>query len=139
MAYFLEIMAEIIKSGKIYSNIKVKEEIEKGNDELTTWMHNKTSEWFYYAMDNEILSKYAEIQNWAQSNPIFNDNARHEFATTADAYLVVTAAAKELMLVTYETSDPYCKRRVKIPDACNAVGFRFCDLNTVLRELGITI
>ena len=29
--------------------------------------------------------------------------------------------------------------QVKIPDACDALGVRYCDLNTVLRELNITI
>ena len=58
---------------------------------------------------------------------------------SADAYLVATAAAKGLVLVTNETSDPKCTRRVKIPDACIAFGVRFCDLNTVLRELGVMI
>lgn len=53
--------------------------------------------------------------------------------------LVATAAAKGYVLVTNETSDPICRRRVKIPDACNALGVRYCDLNQVLRELGITI
>ena len=42
-------------------------------------------------------------------------------------------------LVTNETSDPLCRRRVKIPDACNALGVRCCGLNDVLRELGIEI
>ena len=28
---------------------------------------------------------------------------------------------------------------IQVKDACNALGVRYCDLNTVLRELGITI
>lgn len=28
---------------------------------------------------------------------------------------------------------------IKIPDACNAMGVRFCDLNAALKEMGITI
>lgn len=52
---------------------------------------------------------------------------------------MATASAKGLTLVTNEIADPKCRRRVKIPDACNALGVRYCDLNTVLRELGITI
>ena len=132
-------MAEMVNSGQVYSSIEVKAEIDKGNDELTAWIHDNASDSFYYAIDEEVLAKYAETQNWAQSNPVFNNNARQEFATVADAYLVATAADKGLTLVTYETSDPNCKRRVKIPDACNAIGVRFCDLNTALREMGITI
>ena len=94
---------------------------------------------FYYAIDDKVLAKYTDTQIWAQTNPVFTENARQEFATVADAYLVATAAAKGLTLITYETSDPNCKRRVKIPDVCNAIGVRFCDLNTALREMNITI
>lgn len=42
-------------------------------------------------------------------------------------------------LVTYEGSNPNSKKRVMIPDACNALGVRYCDLNTVLKEMGIKI
>ena len=136
---FWKRMAEMINSGQVCSSIEVKAEIDKGNDELTTWIHDNASDSFYYTIDEEVLAKYADTQNWTQSNPVFTENARQEFATVADAYLVATAAAKGLTLVTYETSDPNCKRRVKIPDACNAIGVRFCDLNTALREMGITI
>ena len=31
------------------------------------------------------------------------------------------------------------KKRVMIPDACNAQGVRYCNLNTVLKEMGIKI
>ncbi|WP_288152853.1 DUF4411 family protein [uncultured Prevotella sp.] len=44
-----------------------------------------------------------------------------------------------MTVVSYEHSDPQSKRRVLIPDACNAMGVACCDLNTVLRSLGITI
>lgn len=136
---FWQKMAEMINSGQVYSSIKVKAEIDKGNDELTTWIHDNAPDSFYYAIDNKVLAKYADTQIWAQTKLVFTENARQEFATVADAYLVATAAAKGLTLVTYETSDPNCKRRVKIPDVCNAIGVRFCDLNTALREMGITI
>lgn len=56
-----------------------------------------------------------------------------------DAYLIATAAAKGWTLVTYETPDPNCKKRVKIPDACNALGVRLCDLNTAFRDLGVRV
>lgn len=94
---------------------------------------------FFVENDNEVMAKYAEVLNWANGNSIFTPLAIAEFAQVADAYLVATAAAKGYVLVTNETSDPLCRRRVKIPDACNALGVRYCDLNQVLRELGITI
>ena len=66
--------------------------------------------------------------------------ARNVSATVADAYLVATtAAAKNMTLVTYEKSNPNSKARVLIPDACEAVGANYCDLNAVLRGMGVVI
>ena len=66
--------------------------------------------------------------------------ARNVSATIADAYLVATtAAAKNMTLVTYEKSKPNSKARVLIPDACEAVGANYCDLNAVLRGMGVVI
>ena len=65
--------------------------------------------------------------------------AKQEFAIVADAYLVATAAAKGMKIVSFETSDPLCKKRVKIPDACLAVGVEYCSLNDLLHELGVII
>lgn len=129
----------LINNGDIHSSIKVKDEIERGNDELTTWMRDNATQGFYISIDADVLSKYSETQNWAMTNPVFTQAARNEYADVADAYLVATAAARNMTLVTYETSDPICRRKVKIPDACIALGVRYCDLNTALRELGITI
>lgn len=132
-------ISELIRDGKISSSVKVKEEIDKGDDELTEWMRDNATNDFYLPVDGDVLTKYAETQNWAMRNPVFNEVARNDYANVADAYIVATAAAKNMTVVTYETSDPMCKKRVKIPDACIASGVRYCDLNTALRELGVTI
>ena len=129
----------MINSGNVFSNIQVKGEIDKGGDELTVWMKDNVPAGFYIENELDVMVKYGDVMNWAQSNAVYRPEAVSEFATVADAYLVATAAAKGYTLVTNETADPQCRRRVKIPDACNALGVRFCDLNTVLRELNITI
>ena len=130
---------ELIHGGQIFTSIKVKEEIYHGDDELTGWMEATAPEDFYITLDSEILQKYAETQNWASSSQQFKPEAKKEYATVADAYLVATAAAKGMTIVTYEVSDPTCRKRVKIPDACNALGINYCDLNTALRSLGVKI
>lgn len=123
----------------MFSNIQVKGEIDKGSDELTDWMKVNVPAGFYIENELDVMVKYGDVMNWAQSNAVYRPEAVSEFATVADAYLVATAAAKGYTLVTNETADPQCRRRVKIPDACDALGVRYCDLNTVLRELNITI
>lgn len=134
-------VAEMINNGDVFSHEFVKEEINKGKDELTDWINANASENFYICNDNDIMSEYSKVLNWAQNknNPEFKQEAILEFAQVADAFLVAAAAAKGYTLVTNETSDPSCRKRVKIPDACNAVGVRYCDLNMVLRELGLKI
>ena len=132
-------IVDLIKTGCIYTSIKVKEEIDRGNDELAQWMKDNAPDSFYYPVDAMVLGKYAELQNWAYNTAQFTSDALQEFASVADAYLVATAVAKGMMIVTYEKSSPNSKRRVKIPDACMAMKVDFCDLNGVFRELGVTI
>jgi hypothetical protein len=82
---------------------------------------------------------YSRLMTWANGSAVFTVAAKQEFATVADAYLVATAAAKGMKVVSFETSDPLCKKRVKIPDACMAVGVEFCTLNDLFHELGVII
>ncbi len=132
-------IAELIREGKIFTSEKVKEEIERSKDELTQWMKANETLGFYCSVDGDVLNKYSEVQNWAKNTNRFTQTALDDFARVADVYLVATAAAKGWTLVTYETPDPNCKKRVKIPDACNALGVRICDLNTTFRDLGVRV
>ena len=130
---------DMAKRGLIYSIHKVKDEIKRGDDELTVWIKEQAPKSFFLDEDDDVTAKYREAQRWAKGRTYYKQEALNDFATVADAFLVATAAAKQMTLVTYETPDPKCKGRVKIPDACVALGVRYCDLNTVLREIGVTI
>lgn len=132
-------LKEMIANGDVYSCTQVKEEIERGQDDLTYWLENNVPDSFYIPFDNDVAVQLATTQNWANATPRFTPAARRDYANKADAYLVATAKAKGLTLVTYETPDPNCQKRVKIPDACQALDIPCCDLNSLLRELGITI
>lgn len=132
-------LSELIKAEKICSSIKVKEEIERGKDELTIWMKNNTTRNFYCPINEAVLEKYTEAQRWAIANHNYSEAARNQFAEVADAYLIATAAAYDMTLVTNEKSAPGSKKSIKIPDVCNALSIKYCDLNTVLRDLGVQI
>lgn len=133
-------MVMLIKSGKIHSIDKVKEEIDKGGDELTDWIHKHAPRGFFLKQDSFVMAKMTETIDWAQNNPVgFSQSAISDYVNVADSYLVATAAAKKMVLVTYEKSNPQRRNRVMIPDACIAIGVRSCDLNTALRELGVPI
>ncbi len=132
-------MTEMINSDIIYSSVQVRDEINKGRDELTEWLKDNAPKGFFLPLTPEVIERYKETQDWARGESRFTETALRTFADVADAYLVATAAANDMTLVTYEESNPQAKKRVMIPDVCNALGVRYCNLNTVLRELGITI
>lgn len=132
-------ITKMINSGYIFSSVEVKEEINKGNDELTVWLKNNAPQNFFISLTPKVIEKYQETQDWARKENRYTEAALKTFADVADAYLVATAAANNMTLVTYEESNPQAKKRVLIPDVCNGLGVRYCNLNTVLRELGITI
>lgn len=133
-------MVELINSGNIHSIDKVKDEIDKGGDELTDWIHNNAPRGFFLTQDVAVMAKLAETITWAQNCTVrFSQSAIFDYTNVADSYLVATAAARNMVLVTYEKSNPQRRNRVMLPDACYAIGVRSCDLNTALRELGIFI
>lgn len=134
---FWQCLADLAQNGQIFSSVKVKEEIDKGNDELKQWCADHLPKSFFLSF--EAHTEYASLMAWANNSQVFTVPAKQEFATVADAYLVATAAANRMKVVTFETSDPFCKKRVKIPDACKAVGVEFCSLNDLLHALGVVI
>lgn len=73
-------IAELIRSGKIFSSIKVRDEINRGNDELTEWITENAIPSFFISVDNEIIDKYKETQNWAMRSPVFNSIAKNDYA-----------------------------------------------------------
>lgn len=134
---FWQRLAELAQNGQIFSSIKVKEEIDKGNDELKAWCADQLPKDFFLPFD--AYAEYANLMSWANDSSVFTVPAKQEFAMVADAYLVATAAARGMKVVTFETPDPLCRKRVKIPDACMAVDVEFCSLNDLLHALNVVI
>lgn len=131
-------LSELAMNGQVVSSVKVKEEIAKGYDELSGWIKEHVPAGFFLPIDSQDMAAFAQLQNWAMGKD-FTDTAKNEFATYADAYIIATASARQMTLVTFEKSNPQRKNRVMIPDACAAIGVACCDLNTMLRSIGITI
>lgn len=136
---FWKRITELITKGDIAISEKVKEEIDNGGDELAEWINRNVQACDVVPVDAEVLRKYSEVQNWAKGTGQFKPVALEDFARVADAYLVATAAAKGWTLVTFEKSQPNSKSRVKIPDACKALGVKVCDLNAAFKSLGVQV
>ena len=131
-------LSEMAMNGQVVSSVKVKEEIEDGYDELSNWIAQHVPDGFFLPVDAEALSSYSMLQNWAAGGD-FTEVAKADFASKADAFIIATALAKGMTVVTFEKSNPQRRNRVMIPDACAAVGADCCDLNAMLRSMGVTI
>ena len=108
-------MVELINSGNIHSIDKVKDEIDKGGDELTDWIHNNAPRGFFLTQDVAVMAKLAETITWAQNCTVrFSQSAIFDYTNVADSYLVATAAARNMVLVTYEKSNPQRRNRVML-------------------------
>lgn len=73
----------MMADGHVLSNISVRDEINRGKDELTLWIANNAPKGFFVENDNEVIAKYAEVLNWANANPTFSPLAVAEFAQVA--------------------------------------------------------
>lgn len=136
---FWRVLSELGQAGSFKSIDKVESEIRKGKDELVEWVDNNLPKDFFIEESQATLMALSTVSQWAITNPVYTQTAKNEFVSVADSWIIAEALAQSLTVITHETPDPMCKRRVKIPDVCNAVGVKFCDLNTAFRDLGVTI
>jgi hypothetical protein len=124
-------------SGRICTIDRVAAEILSPAD-LKTWIDGPFKPCIRQSNTQDTLAKYAALMTWAQAQP-FSAPAKAEFATVADAWLVAYAAAVGATVVTHETFDANCRRRVKIPNACQTLGVPTINTFEMLRALGIRL
>ena len=103
----------------VFSIDRVKTELEKGNDELTQWVEDATSETFFKKTDSKaVIECFTKIMNWVQSEPQYYDSSKAEFAGSADPWLIAYAKSNDLVLVTHETFAADAKNKIPIPNVC---------------------
>lgn len=136
---FWRVLAQLATNGSFKSIKKVEEEIRKGKDELVDWIDKNLPKDFFIPDTLDTLAKLSTVSQWATMSSIYTQAAKQEFAAVADSWIIAEALSQSMIIITRETPDPSCKKRVKIPDVCNAVGVKFCDLNTALRSLNVIV
>ena len=65
--------------------------------------------------------------------------AKRAFADGPDGWLVLYSKVKGYCLVIQDVVAPYAKKKVKIPDVCQAFDVRCVDTFRMLRELGVQL
>ena len=111
----------------------------QGKDELARWMRAQPSTFPLQETAADLTSKSA-LASWAVGPASrFRHPAVAQFLAGADHRLVAQAIAEGRTVVTHETSEPLSRKRVKIPDACKAVGVSWMTPFAMLRAEGVRL
>jgi hypothetical protein len=121
----------------IFSIDKIKAELLSGNDRLAKWIQDKVPSTFFKKTDDAaIIACYKDLINWVQGEKQYLPEAKADFESVADGWLVAFAKVNELVVVTHEKFSPESKKGVKIPNICQKYTVKYLDTFEMLRELG---
>ncbi len=120
--------------GVLASLDSVKRELDAGQDALTTWEQGRAV--MFLQMDATTTSSLTRLAAWAASAVNgYTQSAIADFLKSADYQLIAYADAHRCTVVTHErAANPGARKRIKIPDACNAMDVPFIDPFTMLRD-----
>lgn len=116
--------------GSVFSIDKVADEIEAGQDNLSTWARSSGQSLFRRTPPT-LAVQFGQVATWATGQQ-FTPSAVNVFLQAADFYLIAHALAGEHVLVTHEVlgNSP---NRIKIPNVCVGLGVRFMTPYQMLR------
>ena len=134
---FWRMLIDHAEAGQLLSIDRVKDELLRAD--LKTWASNTFHEFFASTSDADIIDVYREIMTWSQNQTPFTDAAKAQFASVADGWLIAYALAKGCVVVTHEQYDQNIKRKIKIPNVCQAFDLRYIDTFQMMRELGVRL
>jgi len=128
------------QEGQVYSIDRVRNELLAGRktEDLVQWVQNKVPSSFFLTADNdEVNPIYTKIMLWLQRHPNYFDQAKAEFATTADGWIAAFARSRNAIVVTNEQPSPNSRRSVKLPDVCEEFNVDCETTFDMLRKLGV--
>lgn len=105
---------------QVFSIEKVGDELLALADELAVWAVARGDS-FFLKPDGKLLTALAAVSAWAASQRY--EPAVNTFLLIADYYLVAYALANGHTVVTHEIASTSTKK-IKIPDACIALGIK---------------
>jgi len=116
--------------GRVFSIERVADEITAGDDGLAEWVADRPAG-FFLSPDAAVVPSLHAVSEWANGAG-YEPAALATFLQVADFYLVAQALAHSHTVVTHEVAS-HSTKRIKIPDACIAVGVRHMTPYEMLR------
>lgn len=126
-------------SGQVGSIVAVREEITAGTGDLVGWARALPAS-FWLDDTVEVVAAMAELAAWA-ADPAryYRQQAVEEFLGSADLALIAHAHAAGASVVTREQRHPESKKRIMIPDVCQAFDVACTDPFSTYRALGMRL
>jgi len=125
--------------GPIRSIDKVKVEIDRGNDDLKTWVGSHFHGWFESTDQQDVTDAYGQVMRFALTQPQYTDNAKADFARVADGWVIAYALAKKFIVVSDEQFDPLIRKKIKIPNICRAFSIPYMNTFEMLHSLRVQL
>lgn len=128
---FWEWLIEKNARGIVLSIDKVGDELKAGNDDLAQWAAERDAG-FFVPEDQQVAEAFTMVSQWAGAG-YYEPSAVGVFLQRADYYLVAQALAGKHIVVSHEVPSP-STRKIKIPDACLALGIKRVSPYEMLRQ-----
>ncbi len=127
------------RTANVASIDTVKDEITAGTGELVTWAR-ALPDTFWLTDTADTLTAMTQLATWA-NDPArsYRQEAVDEFMGAADLRLIAHAMAIHATVVTRERPRPESKKKIQIPDVCNALGVAWTDPFSAYRALGLLL
>jgi len=116
--------------GRVFSIERVEDEIAGGADDLAEWVAHRPAG-FFLSPDAAVVPSLHAVSEWANGGG-YEPAALATFLQIADFYLIAHAHAHGHIVVTHEVAS-HSTKRIKIPDACIALGVRHMTPYEMLR------
>lgn len=123
-------------AGRVCSIDHVKKELVGAGDDLSKWVKSAIPAEAFHSTDrSDVVGWLAQMVKWVQGEPQFNPEAKAEFAQKADAWLIAYAKTTGMVLVTHEALAPDAKKKVPMPNVCQAFAVPWIDSFQMLEDL----
>lgn len=144
-AYWKELKKHL-GSGRVVVLDVVKDEIEKGQDELAEWLSDFNNQVVVPKVTEQNVKVYQDVMQFVAGSGYYKESALAIWANAnvADPWLIAAAKSNGYTLVTQEVrsgglSKKNPNRFAKIPDVADKLGVNTLDVFDMMRRLGIII
>lgn len=131
---FWDWLVQAHESGRVFTVERCSQEVIAGGDELADWMKARLPS-FALKPSGDDQAALQTVSQWASSAG-FRPGAAAQFLGAGDYFLVSQALSLGYTVVTQEEPAPLSQKRIKIPDACKAVGVPWMSPFRMLRAEG---